>query len=53
MTEKRFTFTFDADYKVTVKAATGATQTDAVKAMRVLSDMRRAVDTLRTKLPLN
>ena len=53
MKESKFTFTFDEKYVPVVKAAPGVTQTDAVKAMRVLSDMRKAVDALRAKLPLN
>jgi hypothetical protein len=54
MIEKRFTFTFDEDYRVQdVKALPGATQKDAVKAMSVLSRMRKAVEDLRPTLPLN
>jgi hypothetical protein len=49
----KLTFTFDDRFRVQVKAEAGVTQTDAVKAMRVLSDMRKAVDALRATLPLN
>lgn len=53
MKAAKFNFTFTDKYEIeTCTADPGATQTDAAKAITVLTRMRKAVEALKPTLPL-